>query len=66
LRPGSKIWSGSNGLVKENKYFIGKNNYYKGIGNVTIHTTEHDIVLNQGIIFDYLKSGKFSPMLNLN
>jgi len=59
---------------------MGKNNYYKGIGNVTIHTTEHykgignvtihttehDIVLNQGIIFDYLKSGKFSPMLNLN
>jgi hypothetical protein len=32
-------------------------NSYKGIDNVTIHAIEHDIVLTQDIIFDYLKSG---------
>lgn len=43
-----------------------KSNRYKGIENVTIHVIEHDIVLTQDIIFDYLKSGKISPVLNLN
>ena len=43
-----------------------KNNRYKGIENVTIHVIKHDIVLTQAIIFDYLKSGKISPVLNLN
>ena len=54
------------GLVKENRYFMEKSNRYKGIENVTIHAIEHDIVLTQDIIFDYLKSGKISPVLNLN
>ena len=33
-------------------------NYYKGIDNVTIHAVEHDIVLTQDIILDYLTIGK--------
>jgi len=45
-------------------------NRYKGIDNVTIHAIEHDIVLTQDITdhitFDYIKSGKISPVLNLN
>jgi len=54
------------GLVKENRYRMEKTNFYKGINNVTIHAIEHDIVLTQDIIFDYMKSGKISPVLNLN
>ena len=54
------------GLVKENRYRMELSNSYKGIDNVTIHAIEHDIVLTQDIIFDYLKSGKLSPVLNLN
>ena len=54
------------GLVKENRYRMEMSNFYKGIDNVTIHAIEHDIVLTQDIIFDYLKSGKISPVLNLN
>lgn len=38
----------------------------RGIDNVTIHTIEHDIVLTQDIIFDYIKTGKLSSVLNLN
>jgi hypothetical protein len=41
-------------------------NFYKGIDNVTIHTIEHDIVLTKDIIFDYVKTGKISTVLNLN
>ena len=41
-------------------------NFYKGIDNVTIHVVEHDIVLTQDIIFDFLTTGKKSPVLNLN
>ena len=41
------------------------NNSYTGIANVTMHVIEHDIVLTQDIIFDYLKSGKLSPVLKL-
>jgi hypothetical protein len=41
-------------------------NRYKGIENVTIHAIEHDIALTQDIIFDYTKTGKLSPVLNLN
>ena len=41
-------------------------NCYKGIENVTIHAIEHDIVLTQDIVFDYIKTGKLSPVLNLN
>ena len=54
------------GLVKENRYRMELSNSYKGIDNVTIHAIEHDIVLTQDIIFEYLKSGKLSPVLNLN
>jgi len=54
------------GLVKENRYRMEISNFYKGIDNVAIHTIEHDIVLTHDIIFDYLKSVKFSPVLNLN
>lgn len=41
-------------------------NFYKGIDNVTIHAIEHDIALTQNIIFDYLKTGKLSPVINFN
>lgn len=54
------------GLVKENRYRMEESNFYKGISNVTIHAVEHDIVLTQDIIFDYLTTGKKSPVLNLN
>ena len=54
------------GLVKENRYRMEITNFYKGIDNVTIHAIEHDIVLTHDIIFDYMKSGKISPVLNLN
>ena len=54
------------GLVKENRYRMEQTNFYKGIDNVTIHTVEHDIVLTQDIIFDYLTTGKKSPVLKLN
>ncbi len=54
------------GLVKENRYRMEISNFYKGIDNVTIHAIEHDIVLTHDIIFDYIKSGKLSPVLNLN
>ena len=54
------------GLVKENRYRMEQTNSYKGIGNVTIHAVEHDIVLTQDIVFDYLTTGKKSPVLKLN
>ena len=53
------------GLVKENRYRMETSNSYTGLDNVTIHVIEHDIVLTQDIIFDYLKSGKLSPVLKL-
>ena len=54
------------GLVKENRYRMEISNSYTGIDNVSIHIIEHDIVLTQDIIFDYMKNGKISPVLNLN
>ena len=54
------------GLVKENRYRMEITNFYKGIDNVTIHAIEHDIVLTQDIIYDYIKLGKISPVINLN
>jgi hypothetical protein len=54
------------GLVKENRYRMEKSNFFKGLNNVTIHAVEHDIVLTHDIIFDYIKTGKISPVLNLN
>jgi hypothetical protein len=53
-------------LVKENRYRMESSNFYKGIDNVTIHAIEHDITLTHDIIFDYIKTGKISPVLNLN
>ena len=53
-------------LVKENRYRMEMSNCYKGIENVTIHCIEHDIVLTQDIICDYIQTGKLSPVLNLN
>ena len=41
-------------------------NYYKGIDKVNIHAIEHDILLTQDIMFDYIKFGKISPVLDLN
>ena len=41
-------------------------NFYRGIDNVTIPTVEHDIVLTQDIIFDYLVTGKKNSVLKLN
>ena len=52
-------------LVKENRYFMEISNRYKGIDNVTIHAVEHDIALTQDIIFDYMKTGKLSPVVNI-
>lgn len=54
------------GLVKENRYRMEITNFYKGIDNVTIHAIEHDIVLTHDIVFDYIETGKISPVLNLN
>lgn len=53
-------------LVKENRYRMEASNRYKGIENVTIHAIEHDITLTQDIIFDFIKSNKLSPVLNLD
>jgi len=53
-------------LVKENRYRMEQTNRYKGIDNVTIHVIEHDIVLTQDIIYEFLTTGKKSPVLKLN
>jgi len=53
-------------IVKENRYRMEQTNLCRGIDNVTIHAIEHDIVLTQDIIFDYIKTGKKSPVLKLN
>jgi len=54
------------GLVKENRYRMEISNFYKGLKTVMIHANEHDIVLTQDIIYDYIKLGKISPVINLN
>ncbi len=53
------------GLVKENQYRMEMNNTYTAHDNVLIHIIEHDIVLTQDIINDYLSSGKLSPVIKL-
>ena len=53
-------------LVKENRYLMERSNFFKGIDNITIHAIEHDITLTHDIIFDFTKTGKISPVLNLN
>jgi hypothetical protein len=54
------------GLVKENRYGMEITNFDKGTNNVTIHSIEHDIILTQDIIFDYITTGKISPVIKLN
>ncbi len=41
------------------------NNTYIGHDNVLMHVIEHDIVLTQDIINDYLSFGKLSPVIKL-
>lgn len=53
------------GLVKENRYRMESSNRYKGIDNINIHVTEHDIVLTQDIIYDFLTTGNKSPVVKL-
>ena len=51
---------------RKSSYRMEITNYYKGIDKVNIHAIEHDILLTQDIMFDYIKFGKISPVLNLN
>jgi len=53
-------------LIKENRFCMEKTNFYMGIENFSIHVIEHYIIINQNILFDNLKSGKISSILNLN
>lgn len=53
------------GLVKENRYRMESSNNYKGIDNINIHVIEHDIVLTQDIIYDFLTTGNKSPVVKL-
>ena len=53
------------GLVKENRYRMEYSNTYKGRDNITIHVIEHDIVLTQDIIYDFLTKGNTSPVVKL-
>ena len=52
--------------IGPNRYRMEQTKIYRGIDNVTIHAIEHDIVLTQDIIFDYIMTGKKSPVLKLN
>ncbi len=54
------------GLVKENRYRMESSDFFKEIDNVAIHAIEHDITLTHDIIYDYIKTGKISPVINLN
>jgi len=38
-------------------------NTYVGHDNVLMHVIEHDIVLTQDIIYDYLNNGQVSPII---
>lgn len=53
------------GLVKTNRYRMEVNNTYRGADNVLMHVIEHDIVLTQDIIYDYLRTGRESPVLDV-
>jgi hypothetical protein len=50
-------------LVKENRYRMETSNTYVGHDNVLMHVIEHDIVLTQDIIYDYLNNGQVSPII---
>ena len=49
--------------VKENPYRMETSNTYVGLDNVLMHVVEHDIVLTQDIIYDYLNNGRVSPVI---
>ena len=53
------------GLTKENRYHMETNNTYTGHDNVLIHVIEHDIVATLDIIYEHLKTGKWSHVLNV-
>jgi len=53
------------GIVKQNRYRMENTNTYRGIENISIHVIEHDITLTLDIIYDYVKSGKLSPVLHI-
>ena len=53
------------GLTKENRYHMEVNNTYKGHDNVLIHVIEHDIVATLDIIYEHVKTGKWSDVLNV-
>ena len=50
-------------LIKENRYRMETSNTYVGRNNVPMHVIEHDIVLTQDIIYDYLNNGHVSPIV---
>jgi hypothetical protein len=50
-------------IVKENRYRMETHNTYTGMDNVQVHVIEHDTVLTQDIIYDFLNSGKISSVM---
>ena len=48
---------------QENRYRMEWTNTYMGIDNVTMHVIEDDIALSLGIMLEYEKTGKLSPLL---
>ena len=53
------------GLTKENRYYMEHNNTYMGHDNVLIHVIEHDIVATLDILYEHLKTNKWSDVLNI-
>ena len=53
------------GLTKENRYYMEHNNTYMGHDNVLIHVIEHDIVATLDILYEHLKTGKWSDVLKV-
>jgi len=53
------------GLTKENRYYMEANNTYMGHDNVLIHVIEHDIVATLDILFEHMKTGKWSDVLKV-
>jgi len=65
LKPHRTCIERTYGLVKENRYRMEMNDTYTGHDNVLMHVIEHDIVLAQDTINDYLSSGKLSAVIKL-
>ncbi len=53
------------GLAKENRYRMETSNTYMGHDNVLIHVIEHDIVLTLDIIFEHIRTGKWSDIISV-